>query len=362
MAAYRDARSRRWRYRKWVHLPDGRRIKISGTPALDSKRGAEDAERAHIERTLRPELEAKENVPRFVDFVAEFMDTYVAANNKPSERISKECIFRVQLIPTFGRMKLDEITRRDVEKYKAKSLVRLSPKRVNNCLTVLSRFLKYAVELDLIENIPRIQFVKVPPSSFDFLDFHELEKMLSKTQEPEDRAAILCGAEAGLRAGEIRCLEWGDVDIDRRFLTVRKTEYRGHVGSPKGGRFRTIPMTNRLTQAFQSSRHLRGDIVFCEPNGERRTRGSLDTILKRACRRVGLRKIGWHMLRHTFCSHLAIRGASPRAIQELAGHASLQTTQRYMHLTEGAGRAAIDLLGQHLDNKTDSTKNVVSFR
>jgi site-specific recombinase XerC len=48
--------------------------------------------------------------------------------------------------------------------------------------------------------------------------------------------------------------------------------------------------------------------------------------------------------RHTFCSHLAMRGAAPRAIQELAGHAHFATTQRYMHLSPAALDRAIDLL------------------
>ena len=65
--------------------------------------------------------------------------------------------------------------------------------------------------------------------------------------------------------------------------------------------------------------------------------------VKRASRRANVRD-GIHILRHTFCSHLAMRGAPARAIQELAGHSELQMTQRYMHLSPAALDAAIKLL------------------
>jgi hypothetical protein len=52
------------------------------------------------------------------------------------------------------------------------------------------------------------------------------------------------------------------------------------------------------------------------------------------------------VLRHSFCSHLAMRGAPARAIQELAGHQDLQTTQQYMHLSPAALDAAIRLLDE----------------
>jgi site-specific recombinase XerD len=76
------------------------------------------------------------------------------------------------------------------------------------------------------------------------------------------------------------------------------------------------------------------------------TESSLKELVARAARRVNLRNNGPHMLRHTFCSHLAMRGAATRAIQELAGHQDIGTTQRYMHLSPAAIRSAIDLLEQ----------------
>src|SRR5687768_15351595 len=66
--------------------------------------------------------------------------------------------------------------------------------------------------------------------------------------------------------------------------------------------------------------------------------------VRRAARRAKLSDEGVHVLRHTFCSHLAMRGAPARAIQELAGHQDLTTTQRYMHLSPAAIEGAIRLL------------------
>ena len=69
--------------------------------------------------------------------------------------------------------------------------------------------------------------------------------------------------------------------------------------------------------------------------------------VERAAQRAGLAIAGVHRLRHTFCSHLAMRGAPARAIQELAGHQELGTTQRYMHLSSASLESAIRLLETH---------------
>ena len=86
MPAYRDERSENWRYRKRVRMPDGSRPRIEGTPSLNTKLAAEQAERAHIERLLRGEPEKpNKEVPTFAEFAATFMATYARSNNKPSE-------------------------------------------------------------------------------------------------------------------------------------------------------------------------------------------------------------------------------------------------------------------------------------
>ena len=102
-------------------------------------------------------------------------------------------------------------------------------------------------------------------------------------------------------------------------------------------------MTQRLTAALKAARHLRSDRVLRLADGAPITR---DGVIKaiRGAQRVASIEQGVHILRHTFCSHLAMKGAPARAIQELAGHADLSTTQRYMHLSPAATEDAIRLL------------------
>jgi site-specific recombinase XerD len=112
---------------------------------------------------------------------------------------------------------------------------------------------------------------------------------------------------------------------------------------PKGGRLRYVPLTKRLTEALRGFRHLRGPRVLCLADGSPLTQKVARGLVIRPSRRAKV-KAGVHNLRHTFCSHLAMRGAPARAIQELAGHQDLATTQRHMHLSPAALDAAIRLL------------------
>lgn len=124
------------------------------------------------------------------------------------------------------------------------------------------------------------------------------------------------------------------------------SDWKGHVTAPKGGRLRYVPMTKRLAAALQTYRHLRGKRVLCQEDGSPLTQKVVQDSVGRAARRANVRD-GVHILRHTFCSHLAMRGAPARSIQELAGHQELVTTQRYMHLSPAALDAAIRLLDGH---------------
>jgi integrase len=136
-----------------------------------------------------------------------------------------------------------------------------------------------------------------------------------------------------------------DIDFDAGTLTVVRNDWRGHIGSPKSGKDREIPLTARAAAALRAIRHLKSRLVFCRDDGSRWTLTTMRAGIARQEKRAGLRRTGWHVLRHSFCSHLAGRGVAAVVIKKLAGHSPIAVTNRYMHESEGDLREAISRLG-----------------
>jgi integrase len=221
-----------------------------------------------------------------------------------------------------------------------------SPKTVNNVLTVLGVLMKKAIEWNVIDRMPcTIRLLNVPKASMAFHDFDEYEKLVKAAARVDlnTYVIVLLGGDAGLRLGEMAALEHPDVNLHKRHLTVHHSDWKGHVTITKGGRLRHVPMTEPLAAALKALRHLRGKRVLVQSSGEPLTMKIVQDRVASAARKAGVRP-GVHILQHTFCSHLAMRGAPARAIHELAGHQDLKTTQRYMHLSPAAIEGAIRLL------------------
>jgi integrase len=328
-------------------LPDGkpfreRRAFKTASKSAAHRWGQERERHLLVNGSPKP---AKE-VPTLDEFAPRFLDDHARANRqKPSGIAAKETILNRHLIPMLGQKKLNAITNESVQQLKF-ALQAKSAKTTNNVLTTLGVLLKKAVEWNVIDGMPcAIRLLKVPKGSMAFHGFEEYEKLVQTASRigTDTYVLVLLGGDAGLRLGEMMALEWSDVDLHQRQLTVQHSEWKGHVSSTKGGILRHVPMTERLAAALKAHRHLRGSRVLVQLNGEPLTMKIVQDRVATAARTAGVRS-GVHILRHTFCSHLAMRGAPARAIQELAGHQDLKTTQRYMHVSPAAVEDAIRLL------------------
>lgn len=344
-----------WRYRKRVTLPDGRSVRIAGTPAINTKRAAEEAERAHVERVLNPPPVVKER-RLMSDVFDQFLEDYVViANNKASEKEAKRSAIDRYLKPELGKLYLDELTADHIANLTAK-LHRtpaargegtLGAKTVKNVLQPLRKCLRWAEDRGWIEKAPKIVMPKVDETDMRFLSEPELLAMLEVTRdEPTWFAAVLLGVDAGLRLGELRALRWTDLNEVTNKLVIARSRWRAIEGTPKSRKPRSVPMTKRLRAALHAIRStkLRGPYVLSNLDGGPFGAEWMGDTMERLTRKAKITDCGWHTLRHTFCTRLAMAGVPPKTIQELAGHASITTTMRYMHVVQGAADAAIALL------------------
>ena len=159
--------------------------------------------------------------------------------------------------------------------------------------------LRTAVEWGVIERVPcSIKMLPTTKSAASFHDFDEYDRLVEAARSDlQTNLVVLLGGEAGMRCGEIMALEWTDVDLNKRQLCVARSEWKGHVTVPKGGRLRYVPLTKRLTEALRQARHLRGPRLVCEGNGQPLTQKVVQGMMRRVARRANV-KPGVHILRH----------------------------------------------------------------
>jgi len=291
--------------------------------------------------------QAKAQEQTFAQFAWKWFAEYSVANNKPSEQCSKKYILNASLIPFFGKMRIDRITTNDIEKYKTQAFKKgLAKKTINNHLTVFRTCVYTAYEwLKLEGTPPKVTRLKCPPPKTDYLSPDECTLLLSCANGIL-REMMLVALRTGMRQGELRGLQWTSVDWQNRSLTVRHSlcNYTKQLGSPKGNRERYIPIMDAEVYATLLKRKRASGYVFLNKEGRPFGSEHLGRQLADVCEKAGLRKIGWHTLRHTFASHLAMRGAPLSAVQMLLGHTTIATTMRYAHLSQSTLRTAIGLL------------------
>jgi integrase len=156
---------------------------------------------------------------------------------------------------------------------------------------------------------------------------------------------VVLALHTGLRIGELRALRWDDVDLVSGKLHVRRSVYRADsIGPPKSGQAREVPLNSVALRVLRGHRHLRGPLVFCRADGAFLGETEPYEPLAGFCRRAGLRTVAFHTLRHTFAPHLVMRGKPMNTVQELLGHATIEMTMRYAHLSPDVRRDAVESL------------------
>ena len=179
-----------------------------------------------------------------------------------------------------------------------------------------------------------VPLVRVPRTLPKILSPGEVSALLAALRTDRDRAMVLAMVLGGLRRCEVLGLRLSDIQVPERSL---------FIAEGKGGHQRVVPIANTFFIAVGDYlRHERPhdagtDRVFVALKGPTRgqplTADGLDEILRGARDRAGLSKATCHQLRHTCLTRLREAGMALEAVQAQAGHASIESTRIYLHLT-----------------------------
>lgn len=225
--------------------------------------------------------------------------------------------------PDIKKVTMETIRRFVASLYKGRQAVSIARK-----ISTLRSFFRYLVRRGEISNSPmaEVSLPKLPKKIPRFLVVDEAFGLMEAPKNRRDRAILELLYGCGLRVGELVGLKERDLDLEGGWIRV--------MG--KGKKERLVPVGSHARVALQGylkeitsvDRGLKGGRLFSI---------SCRTV-QRLVRRYGLKaglvkKVTPHTLRHSYATHLLESGADLRGIQELLGHSSLSTTQRYTHVS-----------------------------
>lgn len=252
------------------------------------------------------------------DAAAKWLETYVpTARNEAGVKTAKARV-KKYLVPALGWKMLDRVAADDLRGYRLWLEGKpITAQTVAHLLSDARCFFGWCEDAGLIDRspVPRRLLPRIPERPPDRLSNEEVEVLLG-LPEPY-RFVVRLALATGLRWGEL-CRAQAS-DIENGMLVVAKT---------KSGKVRRVPLSPEIL------RELRGRVGRLVPFSET-SKGSFNREVRARC---AVSRFHVHQLRHTFACRWLERGGGLAALQEILGHASITTTQRYGRLSESAVR------------------------
>jgi len=214
----------------------------------------------------------------------------------------------------------------------------ISKASINRKLSALRTYFKYLNRQGVVPANParlvatprkekRLPAVLTVDQALGLMDSSGSAAAAGGEHELRDRAILETLYSTGIRASELVGMNREDISASDRLVRIRG----------KGRKERVVPIGRKALDAIDAYTRAKKKneiaAVFTGPTGKRLTPRTVQRILEKYRKKLGFpQKASPHTLRHSFATHLLESGADLRAIQELLGHASLSTTQRYTHL------------------------------
>jgi integrase len=300
----------------------------------------------------------KKPEPTFDKLADEYVENYGA--QKSYQSFKRHAVRYLR--EAFGEKRLKDLSYLDLETYrnKRKATPLASGKirtdaTVNREMSALKHMLNKAVEWGMLEVSPfrkgsRLAF-RESNQRQRYLMEADIEKLLNSCSA-HLLPIVEIALHTGMRKGEILSLKWEQIRNGFIYL---------EGGMVKSGKDRQLPLDDRAAQVLkelQIRNKWKSPFVFVGPDGKRLL--DVKKGFSGACRRAGIEDFHFHDLRHTFASHLVMKGANLKAVQRLLGHSDSKMTDRYSHLSPDHLRETVNLLGDIPTGK--EMVNILAFK
>jgi len=285
------------------------------------------------------------------EFLAMFQEYLKVEKNLSPHTVkaymSDICQFNSFLAVKARNVKTGEIDHLTVRGYIGSLYKKEKKSSIGRKLASIRSFFDYMIKKGYLENNPA-RMVSIPkPEKVlpSFISVDEAFALMDKPKGPSlsslrDRAILETLYSCGLRVSELVSLNMDNINLRDSILRV----------TGKGNKERIVPIGEKAVSAIekyltirQEALHLtshvsrltqNGDPLFINLRGGRLTQRSVERFVKKYTAGIASgKRVTPHSLRHTFATHLLDNGADLRGIQEMLGHASLSTTQKYTHLS-----------------------------
>lgn len=295
--------------------------------------------------------------------VGEFWDQYqeaILASVRPHTASGYEVAWRRRVRDSFGHRPLAEITTFEIEAIAATWQVKYSTKR--DALACLSKIMRAATKAALIPVNPCLGVELGRQEEGDptgrALTRAEVGRLLAVLPESGVyRRFVVTLLFTGMRIGELAAVRVSDCDLDAGLIRVSKTASPGRrgeivVGPTKNGKTRLVPIASQLRAVVEEACEGKSpdDRAFPGPNGGYLSSKNLSRAIRWASIRESVKRfppgepqLHWHDLRHTALTNLALSGLVMPDLMAVAGHSTLQVTQRYLNTKADAARRAASL-------------------
>ena len=244
----------------------------------------------------------------------------------------------------FMDFQLSAITAWEVEKWRNKRLADgIKPATTNRQINLIKGCLSRAVEWEVIDShdLQKVKAQTVDNAKVRYLSKDEeyrLRESLAKFDIKHLTTIVILAINTGMRKGEILSLNWNDVNLENKVLTV-------DFQNAKSGNTRHIPLNTQAFNVLSDWQKLSGNIgyVFKDNNQQRILDFRYDwaALLEDA----SITDFRFHDLRHHFASKLVMASVDLNTVRELLGHSDLKMTLRYAHLAPEHKAAAVNLIG-----------------